>query len=764
MLGKTWAFVCKHKALILAFAFYLLIAFARFPHILSNIASTIPGANGDAYQNLWGMWWVVYALFHLHTGIYYTKLLFWPVGSNLIYETMSPLGSIITAPLQAISLPFAYNALFFIGFPLSALGMFVLSDYIIANKNAAFVAGLIYAFSTIHIIQAYSRIDWMVIGWVPLSLYFLLRILKEERNYYNVIGFSLSFVFGIFIGDIEQGFMAFALYLFVVIFYLAYGKTRKMILTKKVLSQLLFAVILVFVLGSVEFIPILRIFLAKGGAGPTNSNLISVVNQINNIPFNIANSLDILSFFMPNFYNGLVPNKIFQDYYWKVFSVASVEKTGYLTYAAIVLAIIGIFKNRRSSIFWIGLALIFGLLSLGPYLTIAGTVSHLPLPYLVYHSIPLINIVREPDRFIDIFLIPFAILASYGYVAVEKSVIKLKYGNQLNRKYILVFIVTIIFLVETSGVPITNSSAIVPFTTTPQIPPFYYIVRNLTGNFSVMQLPAIPSSEGLEDLYPGEADYYSTASLKPLVGGYITRTNYSEYIYLYNLPLADQAKNLGDFGVPIYVSPINENYTNQTLLALYNFRTAFIAVNLQAYNSTALDYLYAYLVNTFGAPVYQSNTTIAFETNKAVQKALFRSFVAYPVLQDWNYTPLQYQGLSLSTWSPTGDGLVAIYAPYPNGLAYSTIPNEVYTVNATMKFTAFSTGNQYEHLEIGEQTGDESPVALTTVNVTPYLKRYTIKLNDLVSGPSGNYALFVGDSQQGSENQIRIYNITISRN
>ncbi len=115
MIHELKALTIRHKAPIIAFAIYLVIAFLRFPNITGNITTTIPGANGDAYQNLWGMWWVVYALFHLHTNIYYTTLLFWPIGANLIYQTMSPLGSMITAPLQAISIPLAYNALFFIG-------------------------------------------------------------------------------------------------------------------------------------------------------------------------------------------------------------------------------------------------------------------------------------------------------------------------------------------------------------------------------------------------------------------------------------------------------------------------------------------------------------------------------------------------------------------------------------------------------------------------------------------------------------------------
>ena len=657
MIHELKALTIRHKAPIIAFAIYLVIAFLRFPNITGNITTTIPGANGDAYQNLWGMWWVVYALFHLHTNIYYTTLLFWPIGANLIYQTMSPLGSMITAPLQAISIPLAYNALFFIGFPLSALGTFILADYIVSNKKAAFVAGLVYSFSTIHIIQAYSRIDWMVIGWMPLGLYFLVKMVREERSYYNVIGFSLSFVFGIFIGDMEQGLIALMLYLCVIVAYLLHGRTRHKILTRAVLSQLALSAIIIFMIGSIEFIPIIS-SLVRSGSGQLNSNLIAVANQLNNLHFNAQNSLDVLSFFLPDFYKGYMPYSLFRDYYWKMFSIASVEKTGYLTYTVIVLSLLGIIKNRRAVILWAGIAAIFGLLSLGPYLTIAGTVHMIPLPYLVYHSIPLINIVREPDRFIDVSIIAFAILAAYGYMVIEKAMHKIKKVGQLNREYFAVAMISLLFLIETSGAPITNSSALLPIITKPQIPQFYYHIRNLTGNFSVLQLPALPGPTGISQLYPAEAEYYSSASVKPLVGGYITRTNYTESEYLYSLPLAMQAQNLQYNGSLYYASPVNENYTNQTLLFLYSFKTEFVVVNTAAYNNSGIEKLYAYLANTFGARVYEDNSTIAFDTSGAIRKALFKSFVAFPVFTDWSYAPMNSYGNTTYAWYPSKQGML----------------------------------------------------------------------------------------------------------
>jgi hypothetical protein len=469
-----------------------------------------------------------------------------------------------------------------------------------------------------------------------------------------------------------------------------------------------------------------------------------------------------MSFFLPSFYGGLVPSKLFFTYYWKTFSIASFEKTGYLTYTALALALLGLAKRFRSSRLWIGIMVVFGWLSLGPYLFVAGNQTGIPGIYLIYHSIPLFNVLREPGRFAVVFLIGFDIFAAYGYAAIEKWVNGPKRTSAGN--IIAVMLISLLFLIETMGAPITNSGGIFPINTQPTIPSFYYAAANVPGNFSIMQLPALTDTYGLSNLYTGEADYYASASGKPLVGGYITRTNYTEYAYLYYIPLAIEAKNLHDLGSPYYPSPINENYTNQSLLVLYNFKTAFVVVNNQAYNNSQLYYIDSQLESIFGSPSYVSNSTVAFSTESAIQKSVFRSFVAYPVLQDWNFTPGSYLGIQ-NLWSPNLEGLVAVYAPYRNySDQYNVEKQNGSRVNATLSFIAMSSNRDAE-LMIGEQQGLSSPFNIAALNLTPYPTEYRLKVTGLVSGELGNYLLFVpvnGASGHTGANGVYIVNITIS--
>ena len=192
-----------------AFLIYLALAMIMFMQITLHMTNVANGSGGDVFQNLWDIWWVRYALLNLHTGIFNTSLIFWPIGTNLIYQAFSPISSILSIPFQAISLPFAFNTIFFLGFALSGITMYILAEYITKNRYAAFLAGIFFAFSSFHIAQSLGRINLMNIEWVPLAIYFFLKIVKEDKKhwYYNAAGLGISFMLVSFMGDFEQAIM-----------------------------------------------------------------------------------------------------------------------------------------------------------------------------------------------------------------------------------------------------------------------------------------------------------------------------------------------------------------------------------------------------------------------------------------------------------------------------------------------------------------------------------------------------------------------------
>jgi hypothetical protein len=747
------------KVHVVAFVIFLAIALAMFANITLNMSTMAPGSGGDSYLNLWDVWWVNYAIFNLHATIWQTNLLFWPIGGDLTTQTMSPLGAILTLPFQAINVPFAYNVLFFLGFAFSGITMFFLADYLTRNKYAAFFAGLVFAFSAVHIAQSYSHIDWISVEWIPLALLFFLKLLNSNnKRYRDVVGFSVAFVLISFMGDMEQALMSVMLFVLVLAVYAFNKHGRRLLLNMKFWQAIVISMILAFILGSFGYLPILHTILSPQG--------ISGVNSLNDIQHNEIWSANLFSFFIPSYYNGIF-NSLFSKAYnsqYSIFSPDPTERTAYIGYIVLALALYAIYTDRNNAKLWLAIGIVFAWLAMGPYIQIGTSVTGLPGLYYLYHSIPALNIIREPGRFDFIATVAIAMLAALGVKGLLTTLEKRK--DILRNSMFVIAVLSVLFLIGNNGIPIGKALAS-QVSTSATIPQFYTDIGNTTGNYSVLVLPALPDpSSSQPNLYPGLATYYMTAARKPLVGGDITRTNQSDDLSLYNIPLAIEASNLQAYGEFMYFSPINENYTNQTLMTLYQYNTAFVALNEQAYNQSSLYAIGGYLVKTFGSPLYSDNTTVAFYTANAIRSSVFRSYISYPVLPDWSGAQARINGNNVTIWGPTNQGAVLTYAPYRDANDITSVnSNRVYTINTTLTVYAASTGAPATlYVEELPQGGSTSAQVIASFNVTRNIGEYAANII-LVSGPSGNDLFFIpkGGPSTSQTPPVEIVNITFSR-
>ena len=502
--------------------------------------------------------------------------------------------AILSAPFQSISIPFAYDLMFFFGFAISGIGMYVLAKYLIKNNYAAFFAGLVFSFSAAHVAQSYAHIQWIAIGFVPLSLYFLLTMLNEGNTHKARSSFwlGLSFVFANFIGGIEEGIMIIIVILMVIVYYLAIKERRAFIISKKFVKYSVFALIAAFILGSWGFIPILHIV-----ANPSQA---STVNQYTLSQSSLWSD-NILAFFVPSYYNGLF-NSGSANFLYGIYETDPTEQIAFIGYIALILALYGLYKERKNrvAIAFTLAAIIFAWLAIGPYLKIGAAVTSIPGIYMLYHALPGFNVFREPGRFDMVAMMFVGLLAAYGTAHLfELKQLK----SDKTKRIAVVAIFSFIFLTGSVGIPL-NKGFLPLISTNVHASPFYIALGKLTGNFSVLDLPALPNPNSIYPaLYPGLATYDTALSHKPIVEGYITRSNETEIISMENIPLIVQASNLQTTGSPSYPSPIIENYTNETLMSLFNYNTDFITLDTNAYNGTGQLELEHYLGNTFGNPL-----------------------------------------------------------------------------------------------------------------------------------------------------------------
>jgi hypothetical protein len=617
------------RYLLVALA-YLLLSSIMFYPLLLNIKTIAPGAGADTFQSIWELWWVPYALFTLHTTPYMTSYVFYPIGADLVAQTFSPIAGVLSAIFQPVGMTFALNMILLIGFTLSGLFAYLLAYHFTKNTAASFIAGFIFAFSPMHVIQSFGHLQFINIEFIPLFMLFFLKMLEERKHKYAVYS-AISFVLLTFMGDVEQGLMAVLLAFFILLYFLLMkihahlkDKSKSLLPNTKSLLLIVEMTVAILIIGSPFFIGILSAL---------NKSTLSNVNSQNTLGSILLWSPDVLSFFIPSHYNGLLT--AFSNSFAKINSPGPAERTTYIGYTVILLAIIAIFYDYREKFKNTGVVLLplilFALLSIGPFLQISGYVTAAPGIYLIYNSIPFFNVLREPGRFDIPMELLLGIIAAFGLTKLEA-----KLGQGI--KSYLPVIILILLLIEYNSWP-TSKQMFAGMYANATIPKNYSEIGDLKGNFSMLILPAFP---GPSELYPGKELYYQTTFKKPLVGGYTTRDNETQVFSLENMPLIASAYYLQNGENLSYGSPVFENYTNTTILLLGIYNVGFVSIIRDAYNETQLNQLTSYLNSFLGSPVIVSNNTIVFSTKNIVSKAGTTITAYTPVIA----------GAAYSIWEP----------------------------------------------------------------------------------------------------------------
>ncbi len=732
---------------------YLIISLVAFAYVTMNMSSVTTGIGGDAYLNLWDIWWVNYATYTLHTSFWATNLVYYPIGENLVYHTLAPLTGLIAAPFALVSLPFAYNTMFFLGFAFSGLGMYILADYFVKNRYAAFLAGIFFSFSATHIDHALGLLIFTQVEWIPLSLYFFIRMIRDKKPAYAV-GLGLSVMLATFMGTIEQTIMICILLLLVLALYVIYRETRSSIFSMLFLRNVAIAIVICFVAGIWGFLPLINTITQPGALGTASIE--------NTAQYNMLWSADLLTFFVPSYYNSIFYPALANS---SLYLPDPAERIAYIGYVVLALSFFALYKNFKSSRMWLAIAVVFALLSLGPSLLVNGYSTGIPTLYNLYHAIPAINVIREPGRFSIITALGFAMLAAFGAKYLLEKEGKTFGIDKREFAIVATAAITFLYLLEVNGLVLIGP--VVTATTTQIVNPIVYSqLANLTGNFSILTLPALPSAGTVPDLYPGMSTYYQALSHRPIVGGLDGRTNTTQLLTLYNIPAVVLAYDLELNATPAYQSVVQQNYTNQTAFALYTYGTAYLAVDKGAFSLPSLDALLGYLENVFGAPVYNDNTTTVFATSNEINKVVFRSYVAFPYLPDWQGVSTYINGSQRALWEPVYPGAVQIYAPYKNA---TNIQNQIYSkqaqfINTTVGFRAMSLDGAPATMVVGTTNASPGSIQrLATINLTTQLQYYSIRIA-LPSGPYSSTLFFLVEQNGFSTQQqaIGITNITFS--
>jgi hypothetical protein len=611
---------------------YLLLAIAyTFPLILHLSDHTAGTFTKDLYQNLWFLWWSKESLAQ-GVNPFFSSYIYYPDGVSLYLFISYLSGGIISVPLQALfGQVVAFNCLYYLAVVGCAWGGYCFSYYFTRNSLAAFLGGLIFAFSPwMHFTANQNQMNLLFAQWIPFAAYFLVKFfdlsvppevavgyLKEvsesqqrrklQIRYGTLVAIMLTLIaysgfyqilYGAFVGLAITGWYIFRLW-------------RNKYL--KLAPRLLLMAALVALPGALGFIPI----------------LLGVVRDISSTTFkgtstDYVGGVDPLGFLFPGGVFGgaySYPNK------WLGIDVP--RNTVPIGYVALALAIYGFLKVKESR-FWGGIWLTGILLSVGTQVFIGD--FKLPTLSALLTKIPVINALRDASRWTIPAFLGLSVLAAWGITVLIR---------QSGRRGLAVYgVVLTLFLVEMQPFPINFDRWQVPPA------PATYAAGVLTQPGALLELP-------LDERVGDKADNmgYQVQHQRPIMGGYLARPvfyDYSTYFSFFFESLTPPTKDI--------VGTSQEEITS--FLSYYNYSYIVMYKRLEPGREKAFRQIMERVtgLNTKSC-VYEDDTVLACQINRP------QKLVPYLSLPKGWYGAEQNENGKMQRWLYGQEGFVSAFVP-----------------------------------------------------------------------------------------------------
>lgn len=536
---------------LLVLGWYIVLTVLLTYPVALRLFSEVPGG-GDAWHNIWNLWWVKQALLDIHTNPYHTDLLYYPGGVNLYLHTLTLTAGLLSIPLQVagLNLIAVYNIVMLSSFVLAGYGAFLLCHYLTAKRWPSLVGGAVFAFSPYHFAHLYGHMNLTSLQWIPFYVLLLLKAFDlpgHGRTRQNSLPTSAPEpALGDSLGAADgrhappgKG--------------LLYAAAAGAILAVNAYTDLLYAIFLILftgllfawrllvpserrlfretgvdwiegarriLAGAVVFLllvaPILLPSLAEAQKGYAQES----ANET------LIYSSDVAQAFTPSEFHPIwgraVTHRIASVGAYMPLKPQS-ERVVFLGYSVLALGLYAAWRLRadRRVRFWLFAAATTWVLSLGPILQLFGNNRvpllgiTIPLPYALLYKIPLLDIARTPSRLTVLTMLALGVLVAFALAALlsrKAGAPRMQAPHILNRR------LNGRRLAVALGLPllILFEFLAIPFPTVPPgwDVPIYTKIAAEPGRFALLELPLRPL---------GDYMAYQTIHGKPIIGGFLAR-------------------------------------------------------------------------------------------------------------------------------------------------------------------------------------------------------------------------------------------------
>lgn len=539
----------RHHAIVLLL--YTLLGLLLTLPLALRFTTHVPGDGIDDPALAWNLWWVKTSLVDRLTNPFAGQSMFYPIGINLAFYTLTVLNGLLSVPLQtALGLITASNLLLLSSFVLGGYGAYLLALQVMATdagqgpsdqglpastatlvlRQSAFLAGLLYAFSSSKLFYAaLGQFNIASSQWVPFAVLYVWRSVQPRARGREPLLAALFLVL--------QAYAELTYATFLVVFVLLAAGYRLLQMTKSApLAN--------------DLVPLLRnlaiiALVVAAGLAPMLANMLPDMRSegdflVEGGGFADLFSADLAGYALPTqlhpVFGAVVRTAAANSQLRPDGSQWQVNKGQHITlgYLGLALAVIGLWRGRRRPgvWFWAAAALVFFLLTLGPTLRIAGHATGLPGPFRLLQELPFFKGNRYPSRWSVMLLVAVAPLVALGAQALLSKAAQWRSGTG--------WPVWSLAALLTAGVLFENLSAPLPLSEM-HTPAIYEVIAADPAAGAVFDLPLGWrngfSVFGKQDLIIMAEQWWQTVHGRPILGGNTSRNPEQKFRYFLEAPL-----------------------------------------------------------------------------------------------------------------------------------------------------------------------------------------------------------------------------------
>lgn len=657
----------QRRNLIVVILYLFLSLIVTYPLAL-QFNTHVPGTTTwslDEYGYVWNHWWFKHALFDLQTNPFQTNTLFYPLGTSLVLYAYTLVHVWLGLPLQfAFGLIPGVNATNLFSFVAAAFGTYLFVQYLLrvslriwiekysarlgppANDRtlhalAAFVAGVVYAFASNRFVYlSLGHYNIVASEWIPFYLLFLFKTLLE-RGWKNA-GMAGLFAAIALYTETTDGVLLLLLTAAILLF------EWRLLLQPAALARLVLIPLVTALLFAPLLIPTAREIFTSGyslpGFGHSENLLVDLFG------FLAPTSLHPLNRFWVEELNAVRQQTArFSD-----------VNTFFVGYATVLLALGGFVAFAKRNRMWLGIALGFAILALGPLLHINGKSVfdldglevNFPMPFLILHYIPLIRENRVPNRYSILVVVALSVLVAYAaWWVMWKLSTRVKQPQLTYASMAVSGVLSALLIFEHLAVPLPLTDA--------RIPDVYAQIRRDAGDYTVLSLPlGLRNSFGQVGAEDTRTQYYQSEHEKYLLSGQIQRNPPYLFDYFQRVPVISTILALEDYR-PVEDATITRD-KNLAGDVVNFFDIRYVVVNpaimgrppFEDNRDRVVEYLTQVL--PLGETIYDANGLVAYKVNQPALALPYQVQFGrerYAMYQGYGWLPAEPVGDADASWA-----------------------------------------------------------------------------------------------------------------